>query len=262
MNSIKKILPKYIFLCVLLITTLLFSYAQPPVKLYRIKDGSMHITLSKKITAPSLDSFINKYSLADLDLTQFIKTGNTDSLRKLGWRVSVIEQDVVVISKPLAGSDNLSNPADKIMLTQKDMLAAIFAPVGNGITFGFNRFKNTSIFIEQHTDVTIFLPGYLNAKEVLLAGSFTNWQQNAMAMKKTDSGWVVTITLAAGKYWYKFIVDGSWMTDKNNLNTENDGEGNENSVFYKCNHVFTLKGFSKAKKLLLQAASITGMKKH
>jgi hypothetical protein len=251
MNSIRKILSKCFFLCVLVTNTLLFSYAQAPVKLYRIKDGSMHITLSKKITPASLDSFISKYSLADLDLIKFIKTGNTDSLNKLGWLVSEIEHDVVSISKPLAGSDNLSNPANKIILTQKEMLAARFAPIGNGITFGFNRFKNTTSFIEQDAYVTVFLSGYLNAKEILLAGSFTNWQQNAIAMKKTDSGWLATIPLTAGKYWYKFIVDGNWITDKANLNTENDGEGNDNSVFYKTNHVFKLRDLNKAKKIIV-----------
>jgi hypothetical protein len=36
--------------------------------------------------------------------------------------------------------------------------------------------------------------------------------------------------LEPGKYFYKFIVDGDWITDPGNQNAEDDGHGNINSV--------------------------------
>jgi len=88
----------------------------------------------------------------------------------------------------------------------------------------------------------------------MLAGSFNNWMPDALAMTKTDSGWTVQVKLGPGKYWYKFIADGNWMTDSDNRLNENDGQGNVNSVFYKANVVFTLNGYSNAKKVYLSGS--------
>ena len=52
------------------------------------------------------------------------------------------------------------------------------------------------------------------AMSVLLVGDFTQWQQNAIAMKKGKDGiWVASIELAPGKHNYRFIVDGEWSDD-------------------------------------------------
>ncbi|RYZ26710.1 MAG: hypothetical protein EOO10_14790, partial [Chitinophagaceae bacterium] len=67
----------------------------------------------------------------------------------------------------------------------------------------------------------------------------------------TDSGWIYDVKLGPGKYWYKFIVEGTWTTDKDNLLSENDGLGNVNSVFFRPNVVFTVPGFANAKKVFL-----------
>ena len=57
--------------------------------------------------------------------------------------------------------------------------------------------------------------------------------------------------LKPGKYWYKFIIDGNWSIDYDNMLHENDGMGNENSVFYKTNFLFKLDGYANAKKTYL-----------
>ncbi|MEW6555863.1 MAG: CsgG/HfaB family protein [Elusimicrobiota bacterium] len=70
------------------------------------------------------------------------------------------------------------------------------------------------------------------AKEVFLAGSFNGWGQ-WYSMKEEQAGiWTITIPfLLSGKYHYKFIVDGNWVTDEKNPNKEDDGYGGFNSVF-------------------------------
>ena len=52
------------------------------------------------------------------------------------------------------------------------------------------------------------------AKNVVLAGSFTDWQSGALALRKLKGGvWKTTVVLARGNYEYRFIVDGQWQDD-------------------------------------------------
>ena len=54
----------------------------------------------------------------------------------------------------------------------------------------------------------------MNAREVYLAGSFNQWDPAATPMLRGDQGeWTVTMPLAAGRYEYKFIVDGKWCCE-------------------------------------------------
>jgi len=56
-----------------------------------------------------------------------------------------------------------------------------------------------------------------NAKQVYLAGDFNDWNQTSTPLeKKSERLWEITLDLPAGKYEYKFIVDGAWMNDPKN----------------------------------------------
>jgi 1,4-alpha-glucan branching enzyme len=49
---------------------------------------------------------------------------------------------------------------------------------------------------------------------VMLVGDFTQWQENAIPMRKGRNGtWSVTIELQPGKHHYRFLVDGEWQDD-------------------------------------------------
>jgi CubicO group peptidase (beta-lactamase class C family) len=78
---------------------------------------------------------------------------------------------------------------------------------------------------------TVFrLKGFDDAQIVSLAGSFNNWNPSQTLFAREGNEWVSRIDLAPGKHTYKFIVDGVWMTDPGNPLTEDDGNGNTNSV--------------------------------
>jgi 1,4-alpha-glucan branching enzyme len=50
------------------------------------------------------------------------------------------------------------------------------------------------------------------AQEVLLAGTFNEWNPGTTPMRKTTGGlWCVTLELEPGTYEYKFLVDGIWL---------------------------------------------------
>jgi hypothetical protein len=246
-QQVKKV--AHIVWCVLFLTILINTSAQERVKSYTIKDGRMFIALSKQLTDVSLDSFINQYDLKDLALKQFIKGVYLDSLKKLGWQLNINNPELFVISKKLDSFDDLRNPANKIMLADKKYFAERFPIVSNRVVYGYNRFRNKQTFATRGSVVTFFLRNIKNANKVMLSGSFNDWDPDALAMKKTDTGWIATVNLVPGKYWYKFIVDGNWTVDTDNRISENDGLGNMNSVFYKPNTFFKLSSFNNAKRV-------------
>ena len=93
-----------------------------------------------------------------------------------------------------------------------------------------NEYDGYNSVIEVQVPVTFLLNGYNDASEIILAGDFNDWSEHEYKMSKTERGWAFTAVLSRGKYHYKFIVDGEWITDPGNPVREHDGKGNINSV--------------------------------
>ncbi len=52
------------------------------------------------------------------------------------------------------------------------------------------------------------------ANSVQLVGDFTHWQRQPINLAKGANGvWRTSVTLAAGTYHYRFLVDGAWCDD-------------------------------------------------
>ena len=66
--------------------------------------------------------------------------------------------------------------------------------------------------------------------EVYLAGDFNDWSTTADKLAKNDNVYEAVLKLDDGKYAYKFIVDGNWITDDNADETIDDGYGGMNSL--------------------------------
>ena len=68
--------------------------------------------------------------------------------------------------------------------------------------------------------------------EVFVAGSFNDWNPVQTKLKdKTGSGtYRAALLLPHGRYEYKFVVNGKWVTDPQNQNTTLNGYGEKNSV--------------------------------
>ena len=71
-----------------------------------------------------------------------------------------------------------------------------------------------------------------DAKNVLLAGDFTEWEQNASLMKRLKTGvWKLKVSLPTGStVQYRFLVDGSWVDDPECQTRIPNGVGGENCV--------------------------------
>jgi enterochelin esterase-like enzyme len=77
---------------------------------------------------------------------------------------------------------------------------------------------------------TFTLAGHTDAEAVAIYGSFNDWIQTKNYCAREGDGWVCHVDLAPGKYTYKFLVDGIGLNDPTNSTTEDDGNGQSNSV--------------------------------
>lgn len=95
-----------------------------------------------------------------------------------------------------------------------------------------NEFGGYNSYINIGKYITFFLKDDNNASRVILSGSFNNWDENDIIMERNDKGyWTYRLPLPAGKHYYKFIIDGTWILDPENPVKEYDGKGNVNSVY-------------------------------
>jgi len=69
------------------------------------------------------------------------------------------------------------------------------------------------------------------AKRVLIAGDFNNWSPISTPMVNRRPGEFFTrLPLRPGRYRYRFIVDGKWVTDPYNTYVEVNSLVNWNNV--------------------------------
>lgn len=96
-----------------------------------------------------------------------------------------------------------------------------------------NEYGEYNSQINVQKQVTFKLNGFEDAKEIVLTGSFNDWDENDFKMEKSPNGyWVYSLPLSGGKHHYKYIVDGEWVTDPDNSVMEYDNEGHVNSVCF------------------------------
>ena len=88
------------------------------------------------------------------------------------------------------------------------------------------RVSVKDIRMPETMEVTIRWRG--EAGEVKLAGEFNNWIPEATE-RQEDGSWSREVSLAPGKYMYKFVVDGEWVVNME-LPSVVDQEGNTNNV--------------------------------
>jgi chromosome partitioning protein len=81
-------------------------------------------------------------------------------------------------------------------------------------------------------DEVIFAARFDQAKKVLIAGDFNNWSPMSTPMVnrgKPGEFWTC-LPLQPGRYRYRFVVDGKWMTDPHNKYVEVNQFGELNNV--------------------------------
>jgi chromosome partitioning protein len=86
--------------------------------------------------------------------------------------------------------------------------------------------------VRQLGDEVIFSARFENARNVLIAGDFNNWSpmSTPMQVNGDPNHWRMSLPLMKGRYRYRFIVDGNWVTDPNNKYVEANQFGELNNI--------------------------------
>jgi chromosome partitioning protein len=74
------------------------------------------------------------------------------------------------------------------------------------------------------------------AHRVQLAGDFNAWEPGGADMECCGGVWRTTVSLAPGRYLYRYVVDGSWQRDPQNPEVEPSPFGDYNSVIVLAEH--------------------------
>jgi hypothetical protein len=86
--------------------------------------------------------------------------------------------------------------------------------------------------VKQIHEEVVFAARFNHARKVLIAGDFNNWSPMSTPMHGTERNgeWAARLPLAPGRYRYRLVVDGQWMTDPNNECVEENQFGELNNV--------------------------------
>jgi 1,4-alpha-glucan branching enzyme len=81
--------------------------------------------------------------------------------------------------------------------------------------------------LQKPIEFTLHAP---QASSVVVAGSFNNWDTQKTRLQRDGDAWTANIPLVPGRYEYRFVVDGEWITDPNCKECVRNDYGSTNSV--------------------------------
>ncbi len=86
--------------------------------------------------------------------------------------------------------------------------------------------------VRQEAGEVVFSARFEQADKVLIAGDFNNWSPVSTPMQggSTPGHWSARLPLMPGRYRYRLVVDGQWMTDPHNQDVEENQFGELNNV--------------------------------
>jgi chromosome partitioning protein len=86
--------------------------------------------------------------------------------------------------------------------------------------------------VKQVDGAVLFSTKFEKASQVLVAGDFNHWTPTATPMSNTTTAgqWIARLPLRPGRYRYRLVVDGAWMTDPHNTYVEANEYGELNNI--------------------------------
>ncbi|MBK8682476.1 MAG: glycogen-binding domain-containing protein [Bacteroidetes bacterium] len=233
------------------------AYAQLYKNVFTHTDSMTYIHLDKS-RKKEYKNLLLYFNMHDDSLFNYDNIGQT--LKNDGWLLVKKEKKKVLIGKSTSGNisdfDWLGSP---VFINNADQQMAYGQPGTPGfpaaVNYGINHFKNKPTAYKNAEGKSVFiLKDEEQAQQVFISGNFNLWSTAQDAMHKTDSGWVIILDLPPGKYLYKFIVDGKWQNDPNNVLKESDGFESYNSTYFCYNYTWDIPRFNNAKKVILSGS--------
>ena len=214
---------------------------------YSYKKGEVYVNLDRQADSTSLENLLQSIG-SSLAITDSLAQLKSNKVTASGWRLMTYNKSKIVYKKTLNKLE--SKAKQEFFFTDDGKKKAVFNATADAV-YGRNNFHRPSVVETAPGVFTFQLSGFPKAEKVYLSGTFNNWSTTLSQMEKLEDGWSIAMPLSAGKYLYKFIVDGKWMIDPDNSQQETDEWGHTNSVFYVYNHSFFIKRFEEAKQVFL-----------
>lgn len=190
----------------------------------------------------------------DLSAIEVVLMRKGQKKTREGWVMQRIDGDIYQLRKPLAAFKDAPNWQFKFLINGK-YWADPAATLKKQGALGWLDLNNSDLPGPPAGDtgnVVFKLYGFVDAKEVILTGTFNNWDEHKLKMQKVSYGWELHLSLKPGEYEYKFIADGKWLDDPANPKRRENQYDTYNSIVQVNKPVrFELKGFQKAKAVWL-----------
>lgn len=247
-----------IFVFILLLPAVKVAAQHKPGNVCYISDNRIYFQLDQRWTGAQKKEFGELFSLDSTLIETALQSKGEITYDSIIWLVTRINTNINELSKPLSGASAPLHTNDARLATNDVFLLddnLNIKPVIHQLLYnyseriGINKFSEKSGYRYTNDTSYFLMSGFQEAGQVYLSGTFNNWSTMQMPMQKTGRGWETGVPLKPGKHLYKFIVDGRWMPDPDNLQKENDGNSGYNSVLYVLNYVFDLRGFERARKV-------------
>lgn len=191
---------------------------------------------------------------ADINISKVTVSGNFNNWSEQGWKMKRIDNDRFQLRKRLSDFKDKPNWQFRFLINGAYLVAADRVPKVRGEIEKYD-IKNPNAprpTVSDTGNVRFFLKGYNNAKQVILTGSFNEWDEHAIQMKRVTGGWEIHLSLKPGEYEYKFIADGNWTEDPDNPSKRHNQYMTWNSVLHVSGIVhFQLNGYKEARQVML-----------
>lgn len=255
-----KTIITYIILLLVSISTIEIAAQNDTSTGYRIDGDDVVFTFDRRDYEKATHEYHgHKIDFDNLTIEKVVVAGEFNNWSRQRWKMTKIDNNRFELRKPLADFTDSFSYEFKFLINNaywaepsrknKNVVDAL-DPFGNPLHV--YNLKLFTAFPDDSGNMTFKLKGYDHARKVILSGTFNRWDEQAFKMKKTVSGWELTLKLPPGYYEYKYIVDGHWIEDPNNPSKAINEFGEYNSVIsMKVPVTFTLKGYTNAKKVIL-----------
>lgn len=205
----------------------------------------------EKAVRASDSSFVD---FADLGILQVVIRGNFNYWTEEDWVMRRVDEYRYQLRKHLKDFKDAPNWQFKFLING-NYWAVPNSELHKIGALGLYDLKNPDAPTPHWGDtgkVVFTLRGYPFAKRVILSGTFNNWDEESIHMKRKADTWEIHLSLPPGEYEYKFIVDGMWIEDPANREKRRNQHDTYNSVLRVMQPVrFELKGYKDASEVIL-----------
>jgi 1,4-alpha-glucan branching enzyme len=222
-----------------------------PEKVCRIENGQLIFTLNLKWTEKEKKEISMLFDLDSALIAQVYNGKTSITIGVESWKTKKLQANLVELSKSVQTKADKNIKANDLFLVIDSWTNFAGNTTESTATFGVNNFEVSNAFVYSSNTAKFYLPGYKSAQKVYISGTFNNWSTTQTPMKQTANGWMIDLKIKPGKYAYKFIADGRWMTDPSNKLRERGDAGAYNSIVFCYNHLFELKGYKNARKVVV-----------